>query len=75
MVSEREKSVDEATCLPLDYRNEDGDRSQAGLGSQDTRKLFPSGFLISVCIRSVLQARILGIIFDFSPSPQSLVGY
>lgn len=75
MVSNREKNVDEATCLRLDYRNEDSDRSQAGLGSQDIPKLFPSGFPISVIVHSVVQARILGIILDFSPSPQNLVGY
>lgn len=75
MVSNREKSVDETTCLPLNYRNEDSDRSQAGLESQDTPKLFPSEFPISVIICSVVQARTLGIILDFSPSPQSLIGY
>lgn len=67
MVSNREKSVGETTCLPLDYRNEDSDRSQAGLENQDTPKLFPSEFPISVIICSVVQAKPWALFLTFLP--------
>lgn len=59
------KRIVEANCLPLNFRNEYKEGSQAGLGSQDTPKhqLPPAGFPISVTdavVRPVGQAGNLG---------------
>lgn len=78
MVSKREKRMNKATCLPMDCRNEDSERSRAGLERQSTPKRFPSGFPISVAdtiVHPIAQARNPGVILDCSLLPQSLIGY
>lgn len=70
----KQKTV-ETACLPLKFRNECTEGSQAVLGSQDTPKhqLPPAGFPISVTdgvIHLVVQTGNLGLIPDFCLHPK-----